>query len=169
MKANIIAPDSNYEQSYCRYIEELGDEERYPFPLDFDHHDFPAMLQKINNFARGRHLPEGYVPSSTYWLIVDGELAGVSNLRHFLNSRLRQAGGHIGLGIRPSFRGQKWGAYLMQHTISFAHERGVEKIHIHCYANNAASAATIRRCGGKLLDTVASGDDVVARYVVSKG
>ncbi|WP_414830442.1 GNAT family N-acetyltransferase [Alteromonas sp. H39] len=164
----IVLPDIAYQQSYCEYIDELGEEERYPFPLDFDHSDFPAMLTKIADFAAGRHLPEGYVPSTTYWLIIDGVLAGVSNLRHFLNAGLQEAGGHIGLGIRPSFRGQQWGAYLMQKTVDIARERGIDDVHIHCYADNAASAATIRRCGGELLDIVSLDTATVARYIVSQ-
>ncbi len=166
--AEIILPDMSYRQSYCDYIDELGDEERYPFPLDFEHHDFPAMLARITDFAEGKNLPEGYVPSSTYWLIVQGELAGVSNLRHYLNEGLEQAGGHIGLGVRPSFRGQGWGAWLMLKTIELAHDRGISDVHIHCYADNDASAATIRRCDGKLLGTVNAGKAIVARYLVSQ-
>lgn len=164
---NIVLPDIAYQQSYCEYIDELGEEERYPFPLDFEHSDFPAMLAKIADFATGRNLPEGYVPSTTYWLIIDGVLAGVSNLRHFLNAGLQEAGGHIGLGIRPSYRGQLWGAYLMQQTIARARQRGIEDVHIHCYADNAASSATIQRCGGVLLDTVSLVNATVARYIVS--
>lgn len=169
MKAvNIVLPGADYQQSYCDYINELGSEERYPFPLDFDHSDFPSMLAKIADFAEGRNLPDGYVPSSTYWLVIDGELAGVSNLRHFLNAGLQKAGGHIGLGIRPSFRGQHWGVCLMQKTIEIARKRGIDDVHIHCYADNAASAATILRCGGRLIDTVEIDTATVARYIVSQ-
>lgn len=165
--SKIVLPDIAYQQSYFEYIDELGEEERYPFPLDFDHSDFPSMIAKIADFAEGRNLPDGYVPSSTYWLVIDGELAGVSNLRHFLNAGLQKAGGHIGLGIRPSFRGQQWGICLMQRTIEIARKRGIDDVHIHCYADNAASAATILRCGGKLIDTVDLDAATVARYIVS--
>lgn len=39
----LILPNREYEQSYREYILELGEEERYPFPLDFDHSDFEEM------------------------------------------------------------------------------------------------------------------------------
>ena len=44
------------------------------------------------------------VPSTTYWLYVDGVPVGYGNIRKFLTEALRQAGGHIGYGIAPSFR-----------------------------------------------------------------
>lgn len=47
----LILPDSKYEASYKKYIKELGDEERYPFPLDFDHSDFSKLLKKLDNFS----------------------------------------------------------------------------------------------------------------------
>ena len=110
---NLILPTLAYEQSYSEYIAELGAEVRYPFPLDFDHHDFPRLLKKLSVFANGADLPEGYVPSSSFWLVEDGKLLGVSNLRHHLNERIRKIGGHIGLGIRPSSRGQGLGSALL--------------------------------------------------------
>jgi hypothetical protein len=78
MSVELVRPSTKYESSYRAYIVELGDEERYPFPLDFDHKDFPALLRRLNDFEAGRNLPEGYVPSSTYWLVEHGELVGVS-------------------------------------------------------------------------------------------
>jgi predicted acetyltransferase len=69
MSVELVRPSTKYESSYCSYIEELGDEERYPFPLDFDHKNFPALLRRLNDFEAGRNLPEGYVPSSSGYRI----------------------------------------------------------------------------------------------------
>ena len=99
-------PGLAYESSYREYIRELGDEERYPFQLDFDHSDFNGMLARLEDFRLGRNLPEGFVTTSTYWLTNGQKLFGVSSLRHSLNPRIRHIGGHIGLSILPSARGQ---------------------------------------------------------------
>lgn len=124
MKCELILPAAAYERSYRAYIEELGDEERYPFPLDFDHADFQSMLRRLDDFAQGVNLPEGFVPS--------GELVGVSNLRHMWNDRIREIGGHIGLSIAEARR------------------RGIDPIHIHYHKDNLASARMILRNGGVL-------------------
>ncbi len=160
----LISPSMDYIQSYRNYIVELGDEERYPFPLDFDHADFPAMLSRLEQFRLGVDLPDGYVASSTYWLVDGEELLGVSNLRHYLNERIAHAGGHIGLGIRPSFRQRGLGATLLRLTLGKAAEMNIAPVQVHCYADNVGSKAMIEQCGGKLDSTVVTGHHRVLRY-----
>ena len=169
MSVELVRPSTRYESSYRAYIEELGDEERYPFPLDFDHKDFPALLRRLNDFEAGRNLPEGYVPSSTYWLVENGELVGVSNLRHFLNERIFNAGGHIGMGIRPQARGRGLGNLLLSLTIAEAHKRGIGELHIHCHKHNEASAGMIMANAGILVSEISDGTsaDLIQRWIVS--
>lgn len=162
----LIKPNIQYKASYQSYIKELGEEERYPFPMDFDHSDFEAMLDKINDFEQGRNLPEGYVASSTYWHIQDGELIGVSNLRHELNESLKTAGGHIGLGIRPSYRGKGLSIQLLNLTLEKAKKKGINPVHIHCYKDNTASARMIMACGGLLDSVVEFGGHTVQRFSI---
>ena len=168
MSVVLARPSAIYEQSYRAYIEELGDEERYPFPLDFEHADFPALLRRLDDFEQGRGVPEGFVPSSTYWLVENGELVGVSNLRHHLNERIRRAGGHIGMGIRPGARGRGLGVLLLGLTIEEARKRGIGELHIHCHKHNAASARMILSNGGVLDSEIEDGEpvEIVQRYVV---
>lgn len=154
MTLALILPSRRYEQSYRDYIDELGSEERYPFPLDFDCIDFDLLLAQLSDFANSIHLPEGFVPSSTYWLVDGATLIGVSNLRHRLTERLRAIGGHIGMGIRPSCRGRGHGMALMRLTVAEARKRGIDEVHIHCHKHNHASARIIRRIGGVLGDAV---------------
>ncbi|WP_113906579.1 GNAT family N-acetyltransferase [Aliidiomarina celeris] len=161
----LILPNESFAESYHQYIAELGKEERYPFPLDFDASDFAALLERIENFRQGINLPEGYVPSTTYWLVSGDKLVGVSNLRHHLNERIAHAGGHIGLGIRPSERGKGFGNLLMKLTIEQAKARGIQPVHIHCYADNQASAKTIRANGGELHSEITDGGHTVQRYI----
>ena len=163
----LTLPSQRYEQSYRNYIAELGNEERYPFPLDFEYADFGALLARLENLADGKDLPAGYVPSSTFWLVEAGELTGVSNLRHFLNPQLVHCGGHIGLGIRPSFRRNGLGSLLLGLTIQQASLRGIARVHIHCYKENTASARIILENHGKLQSEIEQGNQVVQRYTVN--
>lgn len=169
MAVALILPNPEYEQSYGAYIVELGDEERYPFPLDFEHNDFAALLRRLDDFTKGINIPEGFVPSSTFWLVEGGEIIGVSNLRHYLNERIRHCGGHIGLGIRPSYRGRGLGNVLMALTIQEARKRGIGELHIHCHKANEASTRMIISNGGVLDSEVEDGEpgEIVRRYVVA--
>lgn len=163
----LILPSKKYKHSYLKYIEELGDEERYPFPMDFDCSDFQKVLEKINDFAEGVNLPPGYVQSSTYWLVDSGELIGVTNVRHRLNKEIEHCGGHIGLGIRPTYRGKGYGNRLMKLSIEKLNELGVSAIHIHCYKGNVASAKSIVSNGGTLESELPLEDKIVQRYLVT--
>lgn len=162
----LVLPGMQYERSYRAYIHELGDEERYPFPLDFEHADFPALLAQLENFRLGLDLPEGFVAATTFWLVSGGEILGVSNLRHCLNDRIRLAGGHIGLGIRPAWRGKGLGSKLMKRTLGKAFERGINPVHVHCHKNNQASARMIIANGGVPESESGAGDQAIARYLV---
>jgi len=166
---SLVRPSAEYEQSYRAYIEELGDEERHPLPLDFEHNDFAALLRRLDDCEKGLNLSEGFVPSSTYWLTENGELLGVSNLRHYLNERILKVGGHIGLGIRPSYRGRGLGTFLLAGTIEEARKRGIGELHIHCHKRNAASARMIVKNGGVLASEIEDEEpaETVQRYVVA--
>lgn len=163
----LVLPSAEYEKSYREYIQELGDEERYPFPLDFDHSDFPALLAKLERFRNGIDLPEGFVPATTYWLVDGSDILGVSNLRHFLNDRIRHAGGHVGLGIRPTRRGEGFGSHLLRITLEKAFERGIGSVYVHCHKHNEPSSRMIIANGGSLESEINDGGEVVQRYVVN--
>lgn len=163
----LILPTIEYQNSYISYIKELGGEERYPFSLDFEYENFVDLLQKLEGYANGSNVPDNMVPSSTYWLIQNREIIGVTNLRHYLNKEIEFCGGHIGLGIRPSFRGKGIGRYLMAESIKRLNFMGVNAVHIHCYKDNLASSAMIIANGGKLASEFLHQNKTIQRYVVN--
>jgi predicted acetyltransferase len=164
----LILPTIQYESSYRSYIKELADEERYPFPLDFDSGNFETMIERNSDFANGVNIPEGFVASSTFWMMADDEIIGVSNLRHELNDPIRYCGGHIGLGVRPSFRGKGYGIHLLALTVEKAKQIQIQKIHIHCHKNNHASVRMIKANGAQL-DSELTDDSgaVIQRYIIN--
>lgn len=162
----LVSPTVEYQESYIAYIEELGDEERYPFPLDFEYEDFASLLKKLDNYAIGSNIPKNMVPSSTFWLIQNNKIIGVTNLRHYLNKDIEHCGGHIGLGIRPSCRGKGIGNFLMAESIKKLNSMGVNDVHIHCYKDNLASSAMILANGGCLTSEFSEQNKVIQRYVV---
>jgi predicted acetyltransferase len=164
----LIEPCADFEASYRSYISELGDEERYPFPLDFDDADFPQLLQRLRNLRAGIGVPEGYAANATFWLIEDAEIVGVSNLRLNLTPLLRQLGGHIGLGIRPSQRGRGLGKLLLKLTLAEVHKHRITQVHVHCHKHNTASARMIIANGGVLHSELLHDDACVQRYLIDQ-
>ena len=163
----LVKPHLRFKESYNNYINELADEERYPLTMDFDHTNFDSFLNKLKEYENGESLQEGHVANITYWLVEGSEIIGVSNLRPKLNEQIQYCGGHIGLGIRPSKRGQNFGSRLLELTIQEAWKLGLTELHIHCYKSNLASAKTIQANNGRLHSEITQ-DQVVQRYVVNK-
>ena len=159
-------PSIDYAGSYDRYIKELGAEERYPFPLDFEYSDFSHYLRRLEELSTGKNVPKGFVQSSTWWLVEENEIVGITNLRHQLTPELKACGGHIGLSIRPSRRGQSLGKKLMSLSIEKLRHFGVTDIHIHCYKGNLSSANTILACGGVLHSELQQNHQTIQRYIV---
>ncbi|MDQ0194761.1 putative acetyltransferase [Paenibacillus wynnii] len=95
------------------------------------------------------NLPDGWVPTSTYWLVTaDDRVVGAVNLRHRLNERLLNSGGHIGYGIRPSERQKGYATELLKQSLLKVKELGINKALVVCDATNIGSEKTIRNNGG---------------------
>ena len=119
--------------------------------------DIPAYVRKLQDESRGIALPEGYVPSPTYWLVRDGErIVAASNLRHRLTESLLHEGGHIGYGTRPSERGKGYGTPICRRTIEKARDMGISRVLITCDDDTPASARIIEAGGGVMENTVIS-------------
>jgi len=145
---HLVEPSMAYEASYRTYLVELGDAQRIPYPLTYPSDPFDQLLQKLHDQSRGEGVAKGFVPNSTFWLVSDSDLIGVSNLRHSLTPSLRKIGGHIGFGIRPSARRKGYGTELLRLTIEQAVRIGLPRLLLTCDKENTASARVITaNCG----------------------
>lgn len=112
----------------------------------------------------GRRVPA--VPASLHWLVVDNVFVGEMSFRHELNAYLKQSGGNIGYGIRPSFRGHGFGKRLLALGMDEARRIGLSRLLLTCHENNPHSARIIEANGGALENTVADifGGGPLRRY-----
>ena len=168
MNIELKEPSQQYEGSYRDYLRELaeGKEEPIPFVLGFECDDFQSFLAELDNCSKNIGLPEGFVPHSTYWLVSNNEVVGVSNIRHELTDGLREEGGHIGYGIRPGHRGKGYGNEILKHSLARAKTLGITKALITCGVDNSASERVILNNGG-VFDSegfVERRNEVIKRY-----
>ena len=135
--------------------------------------DFNNLLIQLENAEKGTGLPEGLVPYSDLWLIVDGKMAGVVNIRHNLNNRvLAEWGGHIGYQLRPSYTGKGLAVPMLLKTIDFAGDNlGIEKVMLSCNPENTPSYKTIKhvlqeRGGEELEDFIHENGEKSKRFLL---
>jgi predicted acetyltransferase len=161
-------PHAGLQDSYRDLVREFRDvgEPLVPFPLNFPNADFPGFLARLAACARGEGLPQGWVPHTTYWLVSQGEVVGVSNLRHVLTESLCREGGNIGYGVRPSARRRGFAGELLRRTLARARAMGMSKVLLTCGKTNLASVRTILGNGGVFAseEFLSERDEVVQRY-----
>lgn len=94
----------------------------------------------------------GFVTCTFKWIVDGDNYVGSVALRHELTPLLLNWGGHIGYGIRPSYRGQGVASWALRQTLRSARERGLTRVLATCDEENVASAAVLERNGGILED-----------------
>lgn len=166
----LVRPSTKYEGSYRTYLAEVDalGERRIPYQLARPNEDFEALVGGLHANAAGKDLPEGHVPNTTCWLIEEGQIVGVSNLRHRLTPFLERRGGHIGYSVRPSARARGVGTRLLYLTLLEARRLDLAWVLVTCAKDNVGSAGVIRANGGTLLseELVAEENEIVQRYRV---
>jgi predicted acetyltransferase len=130
--------------------------------------DFDADVRTALNFAKGIGLPDGWVPSHTFWLVRNGmTILGVINLRHSFTPFLEAEGGLIGYSVRPSERGKGYATRMLGMALDEARGMGLERVLITCDRKNVASARVIQKNGGLLENEIVShmqGREFTQRY-----
>ncbi|MDR7330601.1 GNAT family N-acetyltransferase [Corynebacterium guangdongense] len=155
----LIVPDASLHASWVESFAEWPDPQ--------DHHgdglllagdldlrvraDFSEWVRRlIEDEVRPR---PGLVTATNRWLVDASGYLGSGQLRHHLGTDyLRDRGGHIGYSVRPSARGNGYAHVILQGMLHEGRIRGLGRVMVSCLADNAASAATIRRAGGVLCD-----------------
>lgn len=167
----LVKPNMELKPAYMSFYEEwkATEEDMIPWVIGKDPSDFPAMVQSLLDSEKGIGLLEGYVPDSTFWLVNDEfRIIGVVNIRHELSEYLRNAGGHIGYGIRPSERQKGYATELLRLSLEKTKELGINRVLVVCDAINIGSEKTIRNNGGVAdVDFVEEDGNVIKRYWIS--
>jgi predicted acetyltransferase len=111
-----------------------------------------AYLEKRERDRKGLDIPPSWVPSTFLAAEADGRLVGRVSIRHELNAKLIEIGGHIGYGVRPQFRRRAHAKEILRQALVVARSLGVEDVLVTCDADNVASSTVIERLGGVLED-----------------
>lgn len=162
MTVKFVHPSTEYEAGYAaasyEHIELNEDISWNPEISSATFAEYVAFLLRYET-----NPPNGHIPGTFYWLIVDGEYVGEMNVRHRLNESLKHFGGHIGYKVRPSQRLNGYGNMLCAHGVKECRKRGIKNILITCDDDNIGSQKIIEANGGILKDKVDNNRGVLTR------
>ena len=148
----LIDPTEAMRDDFIAYAEEFR-AAREPFvhaELGRARSDFAGLIRSWRDEAAGRNLPDGYVPSTRYWLVRGGRILGTARLRHHLVPALEDFGGHIGYEVRPSERRCGYATHFLGEMLAKARQLGLRRVLVTCNNDNVASARVIQKNGGVL-------------------
>jgi len=112
-------------------------------------------------------LSPGFVPQTIFWMIDNtGQAVGMVRVRHCLNDRLIQQGGHIGYYVRRSERGKGYAKFALRSAVEFLKKRGIKRILVTVDPANEASVRVVLATGGMIDGQGRSteSDKIVNRY-----
>ena len=95
---------------------------------------------------------EQWGKSLLYLCFDNNKLIGLLSIRYELPENLTEIYGDIGYGVRPSERNKGYATTMLRYALSVCKEKGMDKVLLGCYKDNLASAATIKKNGGVLVD-----------------
>ena len=111
-------------------------------------------LEILGNESTGTNLKEGRVPATFLIAENDGNLVGRTSIRHELNDFLFNFGGHIGYGVRPSYRRQGFATEILRQSLALINGLGVTEVLVTCAEDNVGSIKVIESQGGILENSV---------------
>jgi predicted acetyltransferase len=126
-------------------------------------------LEILKNESTGTNLKEGRVPATFLIAESDGNLIGRTSIRHELNDFLFNFGGHIGYGVRPSYRRQGFATEVLRQSLAYARELGITEVLVTCLDNNEGSKRVIESHGGLLENKVEFEGALWRRYWITSG
>ena len=158
------------EAQYNSFVNdwEKAGEEITPSSAQSNGRNFEEMLYYWEYEGTDAIRGQGYVPATLYFMLNDeDEIIGAAHLRHELNDDLREYGGHIGYGIRPSERRKGYSTLQLRLMLDMLKKNGYKQILITCDDDNIGSFRTIEKNGGILKDRVPNHQGIGRRYWIN--
>lgn len=104
--------------------------------------------------------------NQTSYVLIDenGHIYGAANIRHELKGKLREIGGHVGYGIRPSERGKGYATLQLKLLLEKMDKMGIDNALITCRENNIGSIKTMNKFIGTADSLIPSRYEGIMEY-----
>lgn len=158
----LTVPSNKYKKSFEEYVVAYKSAKdsyyfnKYKKGMD----NFSGYLDDLDNYSKGIDLPDGWVATSTFWLIDNNEVVGVVRIRHQDVS----TDGHIGYDISPNQRNKGYGYQILKLALVEAKKMNIKEVMVTCNVGNEFSKQIIIKNNGKLVGTVFDEEENVNLY-----
>jgi len=145
-------PDETYSEALLTFRSDHSEEVFLHGASGLERMPFDAWLKKVKDQEKGKNLPEGYVPATTFMVLDEHDvIVGFLNIRHRLNEKLRKTYGHVGYMVHRDHRQKGYGMKILEFAKSYAKETlGIRSLLVACDIKNTPSKRLIEASGGIL-------------------
>lgn len=116
--------------------------------------NYDEWLKSLELNSKKETVEPNHAVSTTFFGVRerDKKIVGMIDIRHELSTEyLRNYGGHIGYGVRPTERRKGYVTQMLKQALEFSkNELGLNEVMISCDKENEGSRKTIVNAGGKL-------------------
>lgn len=146
----LILPEEKYWESF---LDALDEQQMFPTQYDINaikkgvnFSNFNDYKLNCENNRLGKGLKDGYVPSTSLWLIENEKFVGIYDIRHWLTDSLEKRGGHIAYYIIPSARNRGLAVQGLKLCCEYAYNvLNLKNVLVTCNSNNVASYKTMKK------------------------
>ena len=168
----LVFPTIEYKKQVEEYLQEFLDNGESEIAGDggLDKiKDFDKWLKKIQNDLDIDTVEENRIQSTVYLTIrkSDKKIVGNLQIRHCLNQKLLNYGGHIGDSIRPSERRKGYATAQIRLALKECKKLGIDRVLMDCDKTNIGSAKSIIANGGVLENEIYVNNELIQRYWIS--
>lgn len=168
----LVFPTEEYRKQVMEYLQEFIDNQEYQISgiggLD-RLKNFDDWLKKLQNDLDEEHIQTDRVPSTVYLTIrkSDNRIVGNVQIRHRLNEKLLNYGGHIGDSVRPSERRKGYATKQISLALEICKKLNIDNVLMDCDKTNIGSSKSIINNGGVLENEVYAEGKLIQRYWIS--
>lgn len=138
----------------------IGDDRWQRF-MSIAHQDPVAYAETLRDWGEGKSLPDGFVRTDVFWIVLEDVVVGECHVRHALTPELEKIGGNIGYQIHPDYRNRGIATFALRKALGVTARIGMQEALVTCAPDNGASIRVIEKCGGRRIE-----DSLHQRYLV---
>ena len=168
-KFRLVRPNITYESQWQYAVNVLQKTDGKIVPSNLVAPDFCSFLEQTQNFAVGRNLPAGYVPSELYFFVNENDISkiiGVTDLRLATTPAIEQFFGHAGGCILPEYRNMGLGKHIIALTLDKLRQKGFKYVIFTIESGNEKSRCATISNGGRFLGVSFLEGKKIERYQI---